>query len=442
MSEAVITVENLSKRYLVGRLSEKRGRSDYLALRDVIARGAASASRKALDALRGRQVLQGDTLEEFWALKDVNFEVKQGEVLGVIGRNGAGKSTLLKILSRITEPTEGRVVLRGRVASLLEVGTGFHPELTGRENIFLNGAILGMTQLEIRKRFDEIVSFAEVEKFLDTPVKRYSSGMYVRLAFAVAAHLDPEILVVDEVLAVGDAEFQKKCLGKMNEVSRQEGRTVLFVSHNIGTLKSLCPTAVWLDGGKIRRNGPSAAVLNEYLTQRRLSQTPVVDLDRLPRQYGGESRLRLEKLEWMSGPPLRHGEPMSVRIYLRAQSPLHDVSVGVGFSNFEGTRLLTYETDFADNNRPNLVAPGLYAVKLVADSLPLAPDMYAVDVGCRSGDFHSLDYVGAAFQVEVISGARTPGTIVRKGAAVRLPCQSEWQMERVQDVAETIEAVN
>ena len=196
-------------------------------------RGAHNLWRKAADMARGRAIVAGDTVEEFWALKDVSFEVKRGEVLGIIGRNGAGKSTLLKILSRITEPSEGRVTINGRVASLLEVGTGFHPELTGRENIYLNGAILGMTRAEIRRKFDEIVAFAEVEKFLDTPVKRYSSGMYVRLAFAVAAHLEPEILVVDEVLAVGDAEFQKKCLGKMDEVSRREGRTVLFVSHNI-----------------------------------------------------------------------------------------------------------------------------------------------------------------------------------------------------------------
>ena len=194
-----------------------------MALRDVIGREIGNFARKAADVVRGRQVVQGDEVEEFWALKDVSFEVKQGEVLGIIGRNGAGKSTLLKILSRITEPTEGRVLLRGRVASLLEVGTGFHPELTGRENIFLNGAILGMTQREIRKKFDEIVAFAEVEKFLDTPVKHYSSGMYVRLAFAVAAHLEPEILIVDEVLAVGDAEFQKKCLEKWMKFPEVKG---------------------------------------------------------------------------------------------------------------------------------------------------------------------------------------------------------------------------
>src|ERR1700733_2515119 len=227
MAKPVITVENLSKSYLVGHQTDRQGRSHYTALRDVIGREVRNVARKTIDVVRGRQVLQGDEVEEFWALKDVSFEVRQGEVVGIIGRNGAGKSTLLKILSRITEPTGGRVMLQGRVASLLEVGTGFHPELTGRENIFLNGAILGMTRREILKKFDEIVAFAEVEKFLDTPVKRYSSGMYVRLAFAVAAHLEPEILVVDEVLSVGDVEFQKKCIGKLNGMSKSEGRTVL-----------------------------------------------------------------------------------------------------------------------------------------------------------------------------------------------------------------------
>src|SRR5262249_43592020 len=200
--------------------------------------------------LRGRQLVAGDEVEEFWALKDVSFEVKRGEVVGIIGRNGAGKSTLLKVLSRVTEPSTGRVTIKGRVASLLEVGTGFHQELTGRENIYLNGAILGMTRAEIRRKFDEIVAFAEVEKFLDTPVKRYSSGMYVRLAFAVAAHLDPEILIVDEVLAVGDAEFQRKCLGKMGEVARG-GRTVLFVSHNLPAVTNLCNDLITLAHGNI-----------------------------------------------------------------------------------------------------------------------------------------------------------------------------------------------
>src|ERR1051326_3384622 len=233
MSTPIISVEKLSKCYLVGHRAEHGALHTYTALRDVIAHELRNISRKAVDMVCGRHVVQGDAVEEFWALKDVSFNIFEGEILGIIGRNGAGKSTLLKVLSRITEPTSGRVTLRGRVASLLEVGTGFHPELSGRENIYLNGSILGMSRAEIRRKFDEIVAFAEIDRFLDTPVKRYSSGMYVRLAFAVAAHLEPEILIVDEVLAVGDAEFQKKCLGKMHDVAEQKGRTVLFVSHNM-----------------------------------------------------------------------------------------------------------------------------------------------------------------------------------------------------------------
>src|SRR5579863_346859 len=249
MPETAILVEDLSKRYIIGHRVASGGQYKYTALRDIIGREVNNFARKAADFMRGRQIVQGDEIEEFWALKDVSFDVKAGEVLGIIGRNGAGKSTLLKILSRITEPTKGRVSIRGRVASLLEVGTGFHPELTGRENIFLNGAILGMSRAEIKRKFDEIVAFAEVEKFLDTPVKHYSSGMYVRLAFAVAAHLEPEILIVDEVLAVGDAEFQKKCLGKMQNVA-DGGRTVLFVSHNMTAIQSLCDAAVVLEKGR------------------------------------------------------------------------------------------------------------------------------------------------------------------------------------------------
>jgi lipopolysaccharide transport system ATP-binding protein len=270
MPEVVITVENLSKSYLVGHRSDRQGPHNYIALRDIIGREFRNFARKAADVVRGRQVIQGDEIEEFWALKDVSFEVKQGEVLGIIGRNGAGKSTLLKILSRITEPTEGRILLRGRVGSLLEVGTGFHPELTGRENIFLNGAILGMTQREIRRKFEEIVAFAEIEKFLDTPVKRYSSGMYVRLAFAVAAHLETEILIVDEVLAVGDMDFQKKCLGKMSEVARG-GRTVLFVSHNHAAIRNLCSHGLALKAGRAMPKQDITSVLDQYSAERKMT---------------------------------------------------------------------------------------------------------------------------------------------------------------------------
>src|SRR5215470_8725835 len=262
--DIAVRVEGLGKKYLIGH--EAR-RERYTALRDVIGRTAKNLVRTTTDMLRGRAIVTGDTTEELWALKDINLEIKRGEAVGIIGRNGAGKSTLLKVLSRITDPTEGRVRIRGRVASLLEVGTGFHPELTGRENILLNGAILGMTRAEINRKFDEIVAFAETEKFLDTPVKRYSSGMYVRLAFAVAAHLEPEILVIDEVLAVGDTEFQKKCLGKMESASKREGRTVLFVSHNMAAVESMCQKAIWLDRGQLKMIDQDVRrVITAYLT--------------------------------------------------------------------------------------------------------------------------------------------------------------------------------
>jgi len=257
----VITVENLGKKYL---LRHQSAQQPYMALRDVLSDGVRNLGRKLLG--RGDASARSAEQEEFWALRDVSFEVRQGDRIGIIGRNGAGKSTLLKILSRITEPTTGSVRLKGRVASLLEVGTGFHPELTGRENIFLNGAILGMGRAEIKKKFDEIVDFAEIERFLDTPVKRYSSGMYVRLAFAVAAHLEPEILIVDEVLAVGDAQFQKKCLGKMEDVSAKEGRTVLFVSHNMGAIKNICSRTLLFSSGMLALDNVPDVTISEYMS--------------------------------------------------------------------------------------------------------------------------------------------------------------------------------
>lgn len=267
----IIKVENLGKSYII----DHEQREHYTTLRDVIAQSAKKIFSFPT-SLKTRRLKTAQ--EEFWALKDINFEIAQGDRVGIIGRNGAGKSTLLKILSRITEPTTGRATIKGRVASLLEVGTGFHPELTGRENIFLNGAILGMSRAEIKKKFDEIVNFAEVEKFLDTPVKRYSSGMYVRLAFAVAAHLEPEILIVDEVLAVGDAEFQKKCLGKMEDVSKNEGRTVLFVSHNVGGIKSICNSGMYLINGTTDGIDNLDACINKYLTTTTNRNIPQIKL--------------------------------------------------------------------------------------------------------------------------------------------------------------------
>ncbi len=261
MSEVVIKAENLGKKYIIGHQAS----AGYKTFREQMQHHAHNFYSRTKKMITGQQVTEGDELEEFWALKEISFDINKGDRVGIIGKNGAGKSTLLKVLSRITEPTTGKVSIKGRVASLLEVGTGFHPELTGRENVFLNGAIMGMSRSEIKRKFDEIVDFSGVEKFLDTPVKRYSSGMYVRLAFSVAAHLEPEILVVDEVLAVGDAEFQKKCLGKMQDVSSSEGRTVLFVSHNMPALLSLCNKAILLKSGKFENMGRADEIVQEYI---------------------------------------------------------------------------------------------------------------------------------------------------------------------------------
>ena len=321
ISSAMITVENLGKSYLVGHQSARK--ESYTSLRDVFARHVTNFGRKALDMALGRQIVQGDEVEEFWALQDVSFEVNRGEVIGIIGRNGAGKSTLLKILSRITEPTKGRVQLRGRIASLLEVGTGFHPELSGRENIFLNGAILGMSRFEINRKFEDIVEFAEVERFLDTPVKRYSSGMYVRLAFAVAAHLEPEILIVDEVLAVGDQQFQKKCLGKMQEVAQGGGKTVLFVSHNMGAVQSLCQKAIQLQRGRVVAIGSAAEITANFLA------APTVD----HKSPGDIVRQLDPSLDLLALEVLPHlipsGSSFKIAITLKACQPtsLHEASI-------------------------------------------------------------------------------------------------------------------
>ena len=335
MSDTVISVEKLSKRYLVGhRLAN---REYYTALRDVIGREIRNFIRKASDFVRGNQIIQGDEIEEFWALKDVSFEVKQGEVVGIIGRNGAGKSTLLKILSRITDPSSGRVLLRGRVASLLEVGTGFHPELTGRENIFLNGAILGMTQREIRKKFDEIVSFAEVERFLDTPVKRYSSGMYVRLAFAVAAHLEPEILVIDEVLAVGDAKFQEKCLGKMKDVAIG-GRTVLFVSHNMSAVMQLTQRAILLSNGKIDFIGSPTEAVEKYLQNTKSNTETVFDFRSVKRAIRGTDEARILSLRFdRRFAHFKFGEPIKFTIRVRAEKPVEKIRVSMAIYSVGGS---------------------------------------------------------------------------------------------------------
>jgi lipopolysaccharide transport system ATP-binding protein len=316
MGPLALRAEGLGKMYVIGHHAR---RESYTALRDVLSHRATRVLRKARDVIRGRAVIEGEELEELWALKDVSFEVKQGEVVGIIGRNGAGKSTLLKVLSRITEPTTGRVSIHGRVASLLEVGTGFHPELTGRENIYLNGAILGMARAEIKRKFDEIVAFAEVERFLDTPVKRYSSGMYVRLAFAVAAHLEPDILIVDEVLAVGDAAFQQKCLGKMKEVSGRESRTVLLVSHNMGAIMQLASNCIVLSHGSISFSGPPDQAIRHYAHSGEQSGSSWFDLEDVPRSYEGNGAARIVGLGFdRPSAYFTFGEPIRFKLRARA----------------------------------------------------------------------------------------------------------------------------
>ncbi|MDD4869244.1 MAG: ABC transporter ATP-binding protein [Kiritimatiellae bacterium] len=319
---------------------------------------------------------------DLWALRDISFEVKRGEVLGIIGRNGAGKSTLLKILSRITEPTSGRAVMRGRVGSLLEVGTGFHPELTGRENIFLNGAILGMRKKEIESKFDEIVAFAEVEKFIDTPVKRYSSGMYVRLAFAVAAHLDPEILIVDEVLAVGDAAFQKKCLGKMRDVSSKDGRTVLFVSHNMSVISKLCGLSLWIDNGSMLRHGNTREIVSEYLL-RDVSETGSMVWEDGTANPGVTeikiNSLRVFQKSDHNCSALDAKDPFYVEIGYRIFEPLPYARIGFLISNVDGLVVFaTYDSD--EEQFAGRRTPGEYIITCEVPSNLLSPNQYIISL--------------------------------------------------------------
>jgi lipopolysaccharide transport system ATP-binding protein len=343
MADYAIQVEGLCKRYVIGG----RERS-YRTFRELIVDTVSAPLRN----------LRASPPEEwFWALKDISFGIRHGEVVGIIGRNGAGKSTLLKILSRITAPTEGRAEIRGRVASLLEVGTGFHPELTGRENIHLNGAILGMRRAEIARKFDEIVAFAEIEKFLDTPVKRYSSGMYVRLAFAVAAHLDPEILMVDEVLSIGDYEFQKKCLGKMRDVSTRESRTVLFVSHNLQAIQSLCSRAILLDTGRIAAEGATSLVVAEYLMDAGPTKGERVwSLDSAP----GNNDVKLTAVrvlcpEGHTLDILSTDDELCIELDVTAHRDSPNLNVGFDLSNHEGLTIFrTLQTDLPPEHWPSI----------------------------------------------------------------------------------------
>lgn len=410
MSDIAIKVENLSKKYLLGTAASGN-------LRDTLA--------NSWNSLVGK-TKKGEK-KEFWALKDVSFEVKKGEIIGVIGRNGAGKSTLLKILSRITEPTSGRIELNGRVSSLLEVGTGFHPELSGRENIFLNGALLGMTRAEIKRKFDEIIDFSGVEEFIDTPVKKYSSGMYVRLAFAVAAHLEPEILLIDEVLAVGDAEFQKKCLGKMGEVAKG-GRTVIFVSHDMKAVQRICQKGLMLNQGKLIINQQIEKTIRHYLNQFAKSGRGLVKFHENADKAINIIESAIINADGNIQNQLKFGEPFSISITTKVNQPVRSIPT-IGIESYTGNRVLTangVDANFAfKENKDKIVE-----IKANFDTLTLTPGKYQVLLRITAGRGIILDQQLAAISFEVIDIAYkdTPSFEISFGLIRIIP---EWSIQTV-----------
>jgi lipopolysaccharide transport system ATP-binding protein len=399
VSNAIITAENVSKRYLIGH-QDVSGDGVRHILESVF-RNPAQWFRARRDQNRVRE-------EEFWALRDVSFSINQGDVIGIIGRNGAGKSTLLKVLSRITEPTTGRIEIDGRVASLLEVGTGFHGDLSGRENIFLNGAILGMTKVEIKRKFDEIVAFSEIEKFLDTPVKRYSSGMFVRLAFAVAAHLEPEILIIDEVLAVGDSAFQKKCLGKMDEVARG-GRTVLFVSHNMAVMRQICTKGLLLNQGRVMKTGTIGEVVDTYLAtgaehegrwrrEKPVPETPGIFIQEAS-VFNSTSA---------SAGHLDCTENFTVEVKAQANGTFNKGQIALSILNKEGVVILT--TCNSDTAREYLpIESGAHTWRVVIPGNLLAPDTYYLRITAHQPRFQFYDIMDStvSFRIEDVGSLRS-----------------------------------
>jgi len=419
MTNAAIEIRGLGKRYRLGAQAVP-----VTGLRDRLARAVRSPAARLKAVLAGHSTIVSD--EHIWALRDVSLDVACGEVVGLVGRNGAGKTTLLKILSRITDPTAGRAVIHGRVASLLEVGTGFHPELTGRENVYLNGAILGMGREEIDRKFDEIVAFAEVERFLDTQVKHYSSGMYLRLAFAVAAHLEPEILLVDEVLAVGDASFQRRCLGKMGDVA-SSGRTVLFVSHNMEAVQRLCGRTVWIEQGRVERDGPTNDVVAAYLRQWSGDRRSVYrgDEDEDP-----EARAHLAAAELLdaAGRPARHlrlGEPFALRMRWRHREPIVGASYFVRVFDSRDRLIFSTNTHAADLV---LDAAGLHKVDCWIETNVLAPGDYSVTLGCYVRPKTVIRQVEAAVSFEVFPVAFDEGVHLHAGtgAAALVAVPTRW----------------
>lgn len=426
MSDLAIRVENIGKQYRIGTAPEK-----YRTLRDSLTRNLQAPAQAIVRRVRGRADAK-EASSTIWALQDVSFEVHKGQVLGVIGRNGAGKSTLLKILSRVTEPTRGYAEIHGRVGSLLEVGTGFHPELTGRENIYLNGAILGMKRSEIERKFDEIVAFSEVEKFIDTPVKRYSSGMYLRLAFAVAAHLEPEILVVDEVLAVGDAEFQRKCLGKMGEVAYQ-GRTVLFVSHNMSAILRLTEETVVLDKGRLVMRAPTAAAVDHYLSSgyaelgERAWQADEVPAEAAPFR---PVAIRVQDSRERTVSTLRSVEPLVVQLEYCLDAPITGLRLGIYLLTTRGEFVFTsFDTDNPSQFERYPVRPaGNYISRCVIPADFLNEGRYILGVNA------SAYRIKRYFQDEqaltfTIDGAGAPGTQWPEARLGPVRPRLDWSIE-------------
>lgn len=387
--QTVIKIEKVSKRFTIGT------KESYLSLRD---------------KLSGVFKKRSGSSKDFWALKDINLDIKKGDTIGIIGRNGAGKSTLLKVLSQITPPTEGKITIDGRVASLLEVGTGFHPELTGRENIYLNGAILGMTRKEIKRKFDEIVAFSEIEKFLDTPVKRYSSGMYVRLAFAVAAHLEPEILIVDEVLAVGDAQFQKKCLGKMGEVG-ESGRTVLYVSHNMASVNGLCKKSILLSNGRLIDFGDTPEIISKYLTIKSCTNDGLIDLSGDAKRKNSflKSKFKFSKLEVFNcknekTQSLKLGEPFEIVLSGESVEDIEEITFGIGFMSSFGVAV--FNSISSDSNLPTKIKAGKTSLSVSFDRNYLTPGNYTIDISANGEGV--LDWIPEAVEIDISNVPRDP----------------------------------
>ena len=414
MSRPIIEVHGISKQYRLGVFDAGSFREEI---------------NRTWERLRGKVARPASSERDFWALRDVSFTVQQGDVLGVIGRNGAGKSTLLKILSRITEPTSGRAVLRGRVASLLEVGTGFHPELSGRENVYLNGAILGMRHAEITRKFDEIVAFAEVDRFIDTPVKRYSSGMHVRLAFAVAAHLEPEILIIDEVLAVGDTIFQRKCLSKVSEIATG-GRTVLFVSHNLDAIERLCSRCLLFSSGRLVRDGKPREAIEEYAVGLR-PLAPDVALHTSPRSLEGSGAARFTKIECEPQPgcapwTIPFGAPIAFTTSVEVLRPMDEVEIGYSICSLTGYEIASSTT--CQEGELHTLSPGTYSLRTEIPNLQLSPGRYVLGVGIAS-HYRTVDHIREAVEIEICPTEESQANGFHKVLAACVP-KSRYELSR------------